>query len=229
MTKMLIASSTEEESALFRKQVGPLLGTCYSPVMPETHINSVLQALDHRIGLVVLNLRLIRASHLHLVREIRTSGYSGWILMVGRAYGPDVVIKCKKMDNVHFIERPYEKEDLLGILRKIAKNNLVRQRVFRRFRTLQNTKLQSYMKDDAADGVIHNLSRGGAYIEGGSLAHFRVGELVKLHVNLNEMDKNYAVPARVVWLNEIKDKTQTGVGLEFVRNDEVYKFLLNSM
>ena len=96
MTKMLIASSTEEESALFRKQVGPLLGTCYSPVMPETHINSVLQALDHRIGLVVLNLRLIRASHLHLVREIRNSGYSGWILMVGRAYGPDVVIKCKK-------------------------------------------------------------------------------------------------------------------------------------
>ncbi len=229
MTKILIASSTEEESAMFRKQVAPLLGTCFSPVIQEAHVNSVIQSLDHRIGLVVLNLRLVRASHIQLVRELRNSGYSGWILMVGRAYGPEVVSKCKKMDSVHFIERPYEREELLGILRKIARNNLVRQRVFRRFKTLQNTKLQSYMKEDASDAVIHNLSRGGAYIEGGSLSHFKVGELVKLHVNLNEVDKNYAVPARVVWLNEPEDKTTTGVGVEFVPNDEVYKYLLNSM
>lgn len=227
MTKMLVASSTEEESALFRRQVAPLLGDCYSTVIPEAHPNSVLSVLDHRIGLVVLNLRLVRANHINLVREIRNSGYSGWILMTGRAYAPDLVTKIRKMDSVHFVEKPYEQHDLLGILRKIAKNNLVRQRVHRRYRTEQVTKLQSYLKDDASDGVIYNLSKGGAYLEGRYLINFKVGELVKVHVKLNEVDRSYAVPARVIWSKAKKDTA--GLGLEFVRNDEVYKYLLNSM
>lgn len=226
MTRMLIASATEEESALFKRQVSPLFSECYSPLAPETHLNSVFQALDHRIGLVVLNLRLVRLSHIRLVREIRNSGYTGWILMVGRPYGPEVVQKCKRMDSVHFLEKPYEKVDLLGILRKIARNNLLRQRVFRRYPTSQSTKLQSYMKEGAVEGVISNLSKGGAYIEGG-FSQFKVGELVKMHVSLNEVDKTYAVPARVVWLDP--GKAKAGVGVEFVRNDEVYKYLLNSM
>ena len=67
-----------------------------------------------------------------------------------------------------------------------------------------------------ATSVLFNLSKGGAYMElvGSSLV--KKGDQLKVHITLDEVQKSYAMPAKVVWCSNRGINGGCGVGVEFL-------------
>lgn len=225
--KVLIASLTEEETTLFKKKLETLSqlvsGIQYLSSSPQ----QVSQFIDRSIKLVVINLQHFRPAQKEMIKSLRSVGYLGPIMIVARPHSPELIRECEKLENVSFVEKPFETRDLVGIAYKLLQTRNVKQRIFRRYRTDQSAQIQLYTNEEMqAQALVSNLSKGGALLEGVFSEIFKVGELLRVQFHLNELDRLYSVPARVVWKKD--QKGHEGLGIEFVRNEDVYKFLMSS-
>ncbi len=231
MEKVLISSITEEENSLIKGKLAPLAqefsGIHYQTCRPSNLVHSISPDLC----LLILNLHYYNSTQRQIVPQLRNMGYLGPIILSARTTNAQTIKEVQSLENVTFLEKPYDSKDLVGISRKHIFAAQVKQRVFRRYRTNQKTIVERYTKDDAHEGTVLNLSKGGAYVVG-EFETLDVGELLRLQINLNEVDREYTMPARVIWKvgkNEMANKDNTGIGVEFVRSDEVYKYLMNAV
>ena len=231
MEKVLISSITEEENTLIRGKLNPLTEEFNKIHFQSCRPVNLVHSVSPDLCLLIINLHYYNSSQRKIITQMRNQGYLGPIVVVARASNPATAKEVQSIENVTFLEKPYDTKDLVGISRKHIFAAQVRQRVFRRYRTNQKTIVERYTKEDSKEGTVLNLSKGGAYVEG-EFENLDVGELLRLQINLNEVDREYTMPARVIWKvgrENALNQTNTGIGVEFVRSDEVYKYLMNSV
>lgn len=227
MHHILLASLSEEENVLLRKKLESL-----DAVFPDLRYQTCLptalpSVVDAKYSVVILSLQHFKSSQKDLIKQIRTSGYFGPILITARPHSAESVRELERMENVVFLEKPFETRDLLGIVSKFIKSNHVRQRIFRRYNTSTKAVVQPYTKEDRHEGTVCNLSKGGAFLVGKFDEEFKIGELLRLHISLNEVERQYTVPVRIVW--KTNTDAAAGLGVAFVKSDEVYQYLLSSL
>ncbi len=74
------------------------------------------------------------------------------------------------------------------------------------------------------------MSRGGAYIEVNTHKNIYNGDVLKLTVPLEKVSKSYVVDVEVVWkADKGYWKGVNAVGFKFVKNDDIYRNLLNRL
>ena len=161
------------------------------------------------------------------LKEIRSEGYQQGLLVVSSQIDPIIMPASMKVDRVHFAEKPIELKDLKGLVVKLIKAKQLPQQQFKRFRTNQRLAVESYSTGEVVESSMFNLSVGGAYFESPSKYNASIGDLIKMSVNLKDVDTKHLMNARVVWTTRKGHYSGGyGVGVKFVKNEEVYRQLL---
>lgn len=223
--RVILASMSDEENQILKKKFEDL-EKIFGPL--EFFSGNPHQALykaDRECSMVVINLQHFRSGQSEMIKQFRSKGYLGPILIIARPYSPDVFKECEAYENVSMLERPYEQKDLMGIAVKFLRTRQVKQRIFRRYNTNQTAEVEHFTKESKCMTKVQNLSKGGAYIESPHDFDCQVGEILRLNIMLNELDRQHVVPARIVWKRPGEQGT-LGIGVEFIKSDEIYKYLM---
>lgn len=228
--QIFLASRTEEENHILRRKLEPLAQE-FSPLQfISTHLQGLVASVDRNTALVVLNFNEWTGREAVTIDELRAVGFKGAIVLMAKAPLPEVVRELRTLESVVFVEKPFETRDLVGIVRKLLDDRLVAQRIHRRYNTHQEAEVEFASRDEAEKTIsrLFNLSKGGAYIEFMTPTPVKVGELIRLKLELKEVNRTYTMPAKVVWAKKQTSNGGTGVGIEFVGPGDVQKNILGS-
>ncbi len=214
--RIVLASISEEENFILKKKIDPLVTELGEMRFLSVRPQGLSSVLDPNSSLVIMNTsnytKEIRAS----VMSLRAAAYSGPILVTSKIESLESVRELQSMQNMVFLEKPFEIRDLQGIIRKFLNARSVYQRIHRRYNTVMSADVEWGDNRPKATSILFNLSKGGAYIElvGSSLV--KKGDQLKVHITLDEIQKTYAMPAKVIWCSNRGMNGGCGVGVEFL-------------
>lgn len=129
--------------------------------------------------------------------------------------------------NLMLLPFPAKKKEIIAISEKLIFSNKAYQRRHQRFDTNQSTRINHITNGFNSIGEIRNLSKTGALITLKDEELFQTGDLVRLDIPLEAINKEHNLHAKIVWKSEesmLRDKVELGV--QFIQTDEVYKHLL---
>ena len=90
--------------------------------------------------------------------------------------------------------------------------------------------METFVSGETLPSQIYNLSMGGAYCEFFTKTNVAVGDLVKLKVHLEDVGRQHAVNAKIVWVTRNGPCTGgQGAGMKFVKYDDVYRQLMEKV
>lgn len=199
----------------------------YPVELSSTEQESLNLLQSRAYGLFLCTLEQYGQEELAWVREIRAGGFSLPILVLAKDLDPAAMKASIMNERVHFTEKPFELTGLRGLVMKLIKQRNIPQQQYKRFRTNQKLAIESYSTGEVIESSMYNLSVGGAYFESTSKCQASIGELLKMSVNLSDVSSSHLMNARVIWTT--KKGTYSGgygMGVKFVKNEEVYKQLL---
>lgn len=228
MTKatVVIASRTEQENMILKRKLDLLEGEFKGLRFTGIHPMGLHSTVDHTSAVVILNFTEWTGREAVHLRELNELGYQGKILVIAKAEVTQAVREMKANESVVFLEKPFEHKDLQGIVRKMLTDRAVAQRIHRRFATDQDAEVEIFGRNESLASRVYNLSKGGAYVEFMTLAALRVGDMVRLKLELKDLNRTYSMPAKIVWTSHSNLGGGTGIGVEFIGPGDVQKAIL---
>ena len=221
-----LVSRSEEENHFLSRKLDPLNQEFANLRFVSLHTQGLRSSARDPISTVVMNFQDWTQTEAGHLEDLREGGYEGPVLVIARANTSAALKMLKETDDVVFLEKPFEPKDLTGIVRKMLTIRAVAQRVHRRYNTSQSAELEFYGRNDSFASKVANLSKGGAYLELASGPNFRVGDMIRVKLELQEVNRVYSMPAKVVWTRRFTGNSGTGVGVEFIGPAEVKKTIL---
>ena len=225
---IFLASKSEQENQILKHKLEPLQREFRQLNFMSVHHRGLIASLDQPAAVVVLNHNEWTEREHRELLDLRGSGYMGPVLAIAKIRSPEAIHPLQTMENVVFLEKPFEPRDLEGIVRKMLHAREVAQRIHRRYNTAQDAEIEPYGKNSKFISKVCNLSAGGAYLEFMAAAPLVEGELVRVKFDLSELNRSYTMPARVVWAKKSLNKASSAVGVEFIGPGDVKRFLLRA-
>jgi hypothetical protein len=224
-TSVFVASRTEQENYLLLKKLESLEFEFKDVKLASVHTAGLVMSVDRLTAAVILNLNEWTPKEAIMIQELRRVGYVSPILVTAKA-DPVVVNKdLRLMNDVVFLPKPSDVKDLLGIMRKLLLTREVPQQKHRRFPTQQDAELEIEATGGRMVTRVRNLSKGGAYLEFLTPSPLKVGEFVKVKLELKDLQRVYTLPAKVVWSNRHGSRG-LGIGVEFTGRGDVQRSIL---
>lgn len=221
--QVILASRTEQENLLLRRKLVSL-EDCFDDgvkMIPTRPQSAKLELTQVDPDLIVFNFNDWSREELKSVAEVRGEGYDRMILVLAKSDAPTAVQNLKFMDRVVYVEKPYEARDLVGIAQKAIQQGHVKQRLHRRFNTLQDAEVEFEMGGQIFQSRLFNLSRTGAYLELSTLRQCLPGEPIRLRMELHDVSRTYVMPCEVIWTQPMGQHGGTGLGVKFTGRAEV--------
>ena len=221
--QVILASRTEQENLLLRRKL-VTLEECFEDgvkIIPTRPQSAKLELAQVDPDLIVFNFNDWSREELRSVADVRNEGYDRMILVLAKNDAPTAVQNLKFMERVVYLEKPYEARELVGIAQKAIEQGHVRQRLHRRFNTLQDAEVEFEMAGQVFQSRLFNLSRTGAYLELNGLRQCLPGEPIRLHMELNDVSRTYVMPCEVIWTQPMGQFGGTGLGVKFTGRAEV--------
>ncbi len=180
--------------------------------------------------LVVVGCQRFGQDEFQLVRDIRTQGFVYPILILSDSLDYEQFHVTHEKFRTHFLDRPYENKAFLGITRKLLVSRQMPQQKHKRFRTVQSAVVESFITGELQPTKMLNLSQGGAYFESQNKPSYGVGDLLRMKLSLDDMDREYQVSGRVVWTTKTGHVTGAyGVGVKFIKKADIYRQLMDKV
>ncbi len=226
--KFLLISKPGEDADKIRKEIER--NKLYQILHTETSQTTMDHLNNTKFDCLVYNLDSYTNPKIKLVTDLRELGHKFPIMMFAGHIDGTALTHLQKTDkNTVAIEKPFEPKDVWGICSKIVQGVRVSQRIHRRFYTNQKAVVEKSISGEVLSGQVFNMSRGGLYIE---LNHGRVrnGELVRLTIPLDKVNRTYNVDAEAVWTAPEGTWTRKpAVGFRFISAHDVYRNLLEKL
>lgn len=200
----------------------------------------ILLAFDHKdieasiksknIHLLMLQTGNLAAQDIAYAAQLREKGYSYPMLMITDSVGDVNIEEANNKQKIYFLERPFELKTLKGLARKLMVAKQVPQQVFRRYRTNISATLETFISGEKFETHMFNLSRGGAYFELTQRPMVNVGDLLRLRVSLNAVEKQHHIHGRIVWTTHKGHAAGGyGLGMKFMKSTDIYRNLLDKV
>lgn len=219
--RIILASTSEQENYILKRKIDPIVYDLGPIQFMSVRPQGVHSALDSLVSIVVLNTPSFNVPARQAITDARRLGYKGPIMILSKVDTIEGLKEIKALDNVVLLEKPYEVKDLQGIVRKFILARKVEQRIYRRYHTVQRAEVEIVGHERKAMTTLFNLSRGGCYFEFTDGAKVKVGDTVKMTIELAEVNRRYAMPAKVVWTTAAGMSGGHGVGVEFLGRGDV--------
>lgn len=163
-------------------------------------------------------------------KDLRSMGFMYPILALTETVSFQGLQELSEQNKIHFLIKPYEARSLKGLVRKLMTLRYISHQQYRRFPTNQPATVEAFISGNSQTSQMFNLSQGGAYFEFKKRPDLTAGDLVRLKVRLDELAREYAVNARVVWVTHKGSYAGgPGVGVQFVKGSEVYRHLIDKV
>lgn len=179
--------------------------------------------IEPRLKVLIFDTGAINKMVFPFMVKVRKLGFAGPIIILGNPGDQFDIRELDQLRNVFHLGKPYAVEALLGVTKNCINIEKMRQRRDQRFDVREQATLEAYSSDFRIQTVINNISRSGVRIEG-DLKGLKQGDLLRLHLNLDKINKERTMSARVVWMEKAHDNKEQA-GLEFVSQKAVYRFL----
>lgn len=144
--------------------------------------------------------------------DLRDRGYRGPVLVLASREPGSEPLTGRAFDKVAFLNKPYGNQEFVGLIRRMLIARIIAARKFPRHETNEDAQIQIEDHTLFYGCKVKNMSKGGAYVDLGRALHLRIGDAVILKIRLGTVKKEYALRARVAWMNP----KQSGFGIEFV-------------
>lgn len=224
-TTIFIASRTEQENYILQKKLESLEFEFKDVKIASVHTAGLLASVDRVTAAVILNVNEWSVKEAAIIQELRRSGYVSPILITAKADAVAVNKDLRSMSDVVFLPKPYDPKDILGIMRKMLMVREVSQQRHRRFATTQDAEIEIESTGSSLISRVRNLSKGGAYLEFMTPSPLKVGEYVKVKLELKDLQRTYTLPAKVVWANR-QGSRGLGIGVEFTGPGDVQRSII---
>lgn len=200
----------------------------------------VIPSFDHRdveyvlksksIHLIMLQTGILVGDDIKYVQYLRGLGFAQPVLILTDNVGATNVELNAEKHKIYFLERPFEMRCLKGLTRKLLVTKVVPRQEFRRFRTNVVATMETFISGERYDTFMFNLSKGGAYFESSKKPAVSIGDLLRVKVSLDGMDRDHHMHGRVVWTTP-KGPTAGGYGLgvKFIKSTDIYRKLLDKV
>lgn len=185
----------------------------------------LLKSLEFKnYSLILVHFKNFGLIELNLVNSIRGK-YSTPILVVAENNSFPDFFTLEKQGKTHIIyDNPIDVEHFIGLASKLLSTKKANPQVFRRYNTDQSVDLEILQEGETILSKLCNLSLGGAYCEfvcdETKLDKLRNGDLVRINVPKSEKGF-HQMNARIVWRKKQQRKDVMGVGLKFVKLQEL--------
>ncbi len=216
MTKIFLVSQTEEENHLLKRKVEPLMRGGEALAFVGVRPQLLPQSVDKDVSIVVLNSNIFNEVFHQAIVETRKIGYRGPILVLSKADSLEARTILRSLENVFFLEKPYQIRDLIGLMRKVLFEDKIAKRIHKRFATEQEAKVSFSGKSGLTHSTMLNLSKGGAFVLIPEVVEVKIGDQMTVTVTLDDVNKTYVMPCKAVWISPEMQPGETGVGVEFV-------------
>lgn len=189
-----------------------------------------LDQIRHRqIDCVVFNLETFSQDKISFASHLRYCGYTFPIIFFANNVEKIALTKLSRIPKTVIIEKPYESKDIWGIAEKMVQGKSVYQKVHRRYYTDQKAQIVHSTIGTKLSGRIFNMSQGGAYLEV-EQGELKLGDVVRVSIELNKLSKSHIVDAKVVWASKQGFwQGKPAVGLMFLKSGEVYRNLIDKI
>jgi response regulator RpfG family c-di-GMP phosphodiesterase len=225
--QVILASRTENENALLQRKLAPLENSVPNGIR---FLTTRPQAAQLELGgdpdLVIFNFHDWNQDELKWVEALRAGGYQNTIVILAKADVPTAVQNLQLLERIVYLEKPYQSRDLVGIAEKAIMTGEVMQQIHKRFNTEQEAQVEFGAGKPLASRIF-NMSRTGAYLELNALQDVKVGESVKLRMELENVNRTYVMPARIVWTQTMGRTGGTGVGVHFTGRGAVKRHIVS--
>lgn len=194
----------------------------------QAEIETSLKAKN--IHLLMMQTGNLAKQDLAYALQLRNNGYNYPILMITDSIGNNNIDEANEKHKIYFMERPFELKTLKGLARKLMSAKIVPQQVFRRYRTNVAATLETFISGDKFLTHMFNLSRGGAYFELPKKPNVGIGDLLRLKVQLSDVEREHHVHGRVVWMTHKGHAAGGyGLGVKFMKSSDIYRNLLDKV
>jgi Tfp pilus assembly protein PilZ len=229
----VLASRSEQENQLLMRKLEPLRREGGEVRFVGVHLRGLVAGLSEPVGVVIINATEWTKNEVLELVALREGGYRGPVLVMTKTIPTAAAVALQEMTNIVLLSKPFEPKNLLGIVRKMLNAKSVIQQIYPRYKTDQDAELEPLGKNGRYRSRVCNLSKGGAYVELDSAAAVQVGDLVRLKLELAELNRIYTMSGRIVWTKRDKDPASQNlgglaVGVEFVGPGDVQKSLIRS-
>lgn len=225
--QLILASRTENENTLLQRKLAPLSKLVAGGVrFLTTRPQAAKLELAGDPGLVIFNFHDWNQNELKWVESLRASGYEKTIVILAKADVPTAVQNLQLLERIVYLEKPYENRDLVGIAEKAIMTGAVTQQIHKRFNTEQEAQVEFGVGRTYASRIF-NMSRTGAYLELNALQDIKIGESVKVRMELENVNRTYVMPARIVWTQLMGRTGGTGVGVHFTGRGAVKRHIVS--
>jgi hypothetical protein len=225
-TTVVISSKTEQDNYIFQKKLEPLREEFEDTEFACIHPVGLQSVIEPSVGVVILNSAEWSDKEAQYLGDLKALEYQGPILIASKFTSLQLKSVPMADPRAVLLEKPFDIKDLRGIVRKMLLARAVAQRVHRRFVTSQDAQVEPFGRNESYLSRVRNLSRGGAYLEFVQAVPLRTGEMVRLKMALQDVNRTYLMPAKVVWTG--KDGNDKSVGVEFVGGGDVQKLILGA-
>lgn len=162
-------------------------------------------------------------------RDLKQVGFNAPTLVIAEGMKFDQFLD-KEDQKLFFLGKPFDEKSLVGVTRKLLTARHLVQQKHKRFPTQQSAVLETFMSGESLPSQIYNLSVGGAYCEFFGKSNVSVGDLVKLKVQLDDLDRLHVINAKIVWITRNGNRTGgPGAGMRFVKYDDIYRQLMEKV
>lgn len=179
------------------------------------------------VQLIIKQSREFQQINIDSVHALRRSGYTYPVLFILDKINSLARQFEVEEEKAHLLEKPFELKTLRGVVRKLMTSRAISKQQYKRFRTNQNVSLETFISGENVHTKMFNLSKGGAYFEVSKKPGLGVGELLRLHFQLEQVEKEHQIHGRIVWTTP-KGHISGGYGLgvKFIKSQDIYRHLL---
>lgn len=162
--------------------------------------------------------------------SLRKSGYAHPTLLLTDTLEQVNIEEMSRQHKIYFLERPFELATLKGLTRKLMALRQVPQQFHRRYRTNLAARIEAFSSGEALDTQVFNLSHGGAYFEFAHRPLLKVGDLLRMKVQLEDLGREHQVHGKIVW-STLRGHAAGGYGygIQFLKSSDVYRSLVSKI
>jgi Tfp pilus assembly protein PilZ len=223
MSRVLLQSASQNDAEFLKRLFNLHLIDCQ---VSNDNITSRSLLTHDRFDLFVMAASRFYPREYRFLLDLRRKRVDTNVLILAGKLGFEHFFEHRERKGIHLLEKPFDDADMMSIAKKLLQNPSLQQQKFKRYSTEVSSRIEGLLTKQSQPAVMRNLSRGGAFIELKDRPQFHVGDLVRLHIELSDVDRKYSLSGRVVWeTDRTKSTGQPGFGMEFVQTQEMYGLL----
>lgn len=228
MQKLLLEFKSLEDARMVKKQFEKELPYEVLASLSPRETEHILQ--NKAIHLLIQQSPDFKEEHAERIHTIRKIGYNYPILYILDQMNPLAERCFAEEPKLFYLEKPFELKTIQGLTKKLMTARTADRQINRRYRTNQKAAIETFITGEQFETKMFNLSKGGAYFEMPRRPNMSIGELLRMKIQLEQMEKEHQVHGRIVWPTpKGHSGGGYGIGVEFIKSEEIYRHLLQSV